>query len=401
MRAFLSRLQFVKMKDLLAFFPMIMGAILGQILKIKHPHIWLICERKTDARDNGYWFFKYMVQNHPEQEVVYAISSESVDYQKVASIGKVIEFGSLTHWIYYFAAEKNISSQKEGKPNAAVCFLLEVYLGLRNNRVYLKHGIVKDDMKWLYYDVSKINLICCAAKRECEFIQEHFGYSKDSVQLVGLCRFDNLMTPHEVKKQILVLPTWREWLGRVSRDTKKYESSEKMHETEYFRTWIGFMKNEELYKLLKEYGYKLVFYPHPSMQQYIELFDIGKNDFITIASKEKYDIQQLLMESALLITDYSSIYFDFAYMKKPLLYYQFDYEKYRKGQYQEGYFSYDKDAFGPVVKTQEDLIKCLQKQLSKDCKMEKEFVNRVDEFFTYRDKDNCKRTYTSIMNMKI
>ncbi|MDO5547857.1 MAG: CDP-glycerol glycerophosphotransferase family protein [Eubacteriales bacterium] len=399
MNAFFSRLKFVKGKDLLTVFPMILGVILAQFLKIRHPHMWLVCERKTDARDNGYWFFKYMVQNHPEQETIYAISSESVDYPKVAKLGKVIEFGTLKHWMYYFAAEKNISSQKEGKPNAALCFLLEVYLNFRKNRVYLKHGIIKDDMKWIYYNVSKINLVCCAAKRECEYIREKFGYPNDYIQLVGLCRFDNLLTEHEVKKQILVLPTWREWLGRVSSDTKKYETAERMEDTEYFRTWIGFLQNDELHQTLKKAGYSLLFYPHPSMQQYLKLFDIGANDLITIASKDKYDIQQLLMESALLITDYSSIYFDFAYMKKPLLYYQFDYNKYREGQYQEGYYSYDTDAFGPVVANQDDVLEWLKKQLENDCIMETEYENKVDSFFAFRDKNNCERTYYAIKSM--
>lgn len=400
MNSFFSRLKFVKTKDLIAVFPMLLGAILGQFAKIKHPHMWLICERKTDARDNGYWFFKYMVENHPEQETVYAISHDSADYLKVKNIGKVIEFGSLKHWIYYFAAEKNVSSQKEGKPNAAVCFVLEVYLGIRKNRVYLKHGIIKDDMKWIYYNVSKINLLCCAAKREQKYIQDKFGYPEDHVQLVGLCRFDNLLTEHDTKKQILVLPTWREWLGRVSSDMKKFETAERMEDTEYFKTWIGFLKNPELHKMLDEFEYSLLFYPHPSMQQYLKLFDIGKQNRITIASKEKYDIQQLLMESSLLITDYSSIYFDFAYMKKPLIYYQFDYEKYRAGQYQEGYYVYSKDAFGPVVRTEAEILSWLRRQLLMDCKMESEYESKVDCFFAYHDNKNCERTYLAIKEMK-
>ena len=399
MNAFFSRLKFVKPTDILAIFPMILGVVLGQFLKIKHPHVWLVCERKTDARDNGYWFFKYMVENHPDQETVYAISSKSVDYPKVSKLGKVIEFGSLKHWIYYFAAEKNISSQKEGKPNAALCFLLEVYLGFRKNRVYLKHGIIKDDMRWIYYDVSKINLLCCAAQRECHYIRNNFGYPEENVQLVGLCRFDNLLTPHKVKKQILVLPTWREWLGRVSSDIKKYESVKKIEDTEYFKTWLSFLQNETLHQLLLDFGYTLLFYPHPSMQQYLKLFDNGASKLITIASKEKYDIQQLLMESSMLITDYSSIFFDFAYMKKPLLYYQFDYDKYRAGQYQEGYYSYEKDAFGPVVEKQNEVLSWLKKQLSDDCVMEAIYEKKVDNFFAFRDRNNCERTYHAINKM--
>ena len=41
-----------------------------------------------------------------------------------------------------------------------------------------------------------------------------------------------------------------------------------------------------------------------------------------------------------MITDYSSVFFDFSYMRKPVIFYQFDEKKFRKAQYAEGYFSY-------------------------------------------------------------
>ena len=46
-----------------------------------------------EARDNGYWFFKYLREKHPEQSCVYAIKKKSVDYQKVAKLGRTVEYG--------------------------------------------------------------------------------------------------------------------------------------------------------------------------------------------------------------------------------------------------------------------------------------------------------------------
>ena len=89
--------------------------------------MWLVCEEYNEARDNGYWLYKYIRKAHPEQDVVYAINKESVDYEKIKNLGEVIQYGSIKHWAYYLAASINISSQKGGKPNAAVCYLLEVY----------------------------------------------------------------------------------------------------------------------------------------------------------------------------------------------------------------------------------------------------------------------------------
>ena len=150
--------------------------------------------------------------------------------------------------------------------------------------------------------------------------------TKKSVVLTGLCRFDHLLSEHKVKKQILIMPTMREWLRTISSDTLKFEKSALFTESEYFITWKSLIESDELNHLLDNSGIDLVFYPHPAMQKYIDEFKIESNR-ITVANARDYDMQQLLMESAALITDYSSIYFDFAYMQKPLLYYQFDYEK--------------------------------------------------------------------------
>ena len=352
-----------------------------------------------EARDNGYWFFKYMREEHPEQECVYVIDVKSPDYDKVKSLGEVIPFCGFKHWLYYFTAEKNISSQKGGKPNAALCFILEVYFGMIRNRVYLKHGIIKDDMKWVYYDVTKMSLFICAAYEEYNMIKEKFGYPRGSVVLTGLCRFDNLLTPHTVKRQILVMPTQREWLRVISSDTMKFEKTLKFEESEYFKTWSSLLANKKLAAVLERNNVQLLFYPHAAMQQYVRLFE-SASERIIIANRQKYDVQELLMESALLITDYSSVFMDFAYMRKPLVYYHFDYEKYRQGQYQEGYFSYRDNGFGPVVELEDKLIMEIEKVASLNFKMEPQYVQRTENFFAYHDTHNCERVYKAIINMK-
>lgn len=395
LKQFTMRLKFVKVKDIVSVFPMIIGFAGSIPLRLFRRNIWLICERENEARDNGYWFFKYVIENHPEIDAVYAINKHGIDYLKVRELGKTIQFGSIIHWMYYFAAKKNISSQKEGKPNAALCYILEVYLGARKNRYYLKHGIIKDAMRWIYYDVSKLTMLCTASKREQQYIQENFGYKPEAVKLVGLCRYDNLLSPHQIKRQILVMPTMREWLRVISSDTKKYEGTDDFTKSEYYLTWSGLLLSPQLQLLLEKYNIDLVFYPHPTMQKYIGNFSVDCKR-ITIASAGQYDMQELLMESALLITDYSSIYFDFAYMGKPIVYYQFDYEKYRKGQYQEGYFSYQKDGFGPIAYDSESLLKEIEKVLENNLEMDLEYKNRTSSFFAFRDRDNCLRTFEAI-----
>lgn len=395
---FKSRLKFVTWKDIVQIFPAFFGYIVSLIARNWHNNVWLICERGSDARDNGYWFFKYLCENHPEIESIYAINKNSADYNKVKSLGKVIEFGSLKHWIYYWLAKRNVSSAKEGKPNAALCFIFEVYCGARKNRAYIRHGICKDDQKWVYYDVTKMNMFACSAKREFDFVSEKFGYPKGYVQLTGLCRFDNLLRPHKEKRQILVMPTMREWLRVTSSNTLKYEKSIKFQDSEYFKTWSHLLASKDLKNILESHNISLLFFPHASMQKYLKYFK-SNSKYIVIADAETYDVQLLLMESSILITDYSSIFFDFAYMKKPAIYYQFDYEKYRRGQYQEGYFSYKNDGFGEVVADEKTLLSELVKILNNRMIMTDKYQKRVDTFFAFHDDLNCERTYQAIFNM--
>ena len=62
------------------------------------------------------------------------------------------------------------------------------------------------------------------------------------------------------------------------------------------------------------------------------------------------DIPQLLLTAGVLVTDFSSVSMDFVYMEKPILYFQFDRDDFRKGHQSVGYFDYDRDGFGPVAR---------------------------------------------------
>ncbi|MBQ8620801.1 MAG: CDP-glycerol glycerophosphotransferase family protein [Oscillospiraceae bacterium] len=358
--------------------------------------MWLVCERADEARDNGYWFYKYVREKYPEQDCVYAIRKDSPDYGKVAGIGgEIIEFGSFRHWVYYLSADINISSQKEGKPNAAVCYLLEIYGIRKNRRVYLKHGIVKDDLNWHYYDVMKVWLYTCAAQREYDYCRERFRYPDDCIVLTGLCRYDNLVRNNAAEDYVLILPTSREWLARPISEYQKYDNVFDFANTEYYRCWAGFLTDERFLSQLREKKMKAVFFLHPNMQKYKEHFS-GLSDEIVISDNAKDDLQTLMKHAALMITDYSSVYFDFAYMKKPLLYYQFDYEKYREGHYQEGYFSYEADGFGKVCHSTHSLTQAVLEIAENGFEMPEAYRRRADAFFAFSDDQNCERICQAI-----
>ena len=73
---------------------------IGRIAKVlfpKYRDVWIVSERGSDARDNGYHFFKYIRENHPEIKAYYIIEKKSADYHKVAKLGNIVKYKSLKH----------------------------------------------------------------------------------------------------------------------------------------------------------------------------------------------------------------------------------------------------------------------------------------------------------------
>ena len=399
MRRFLQKLQYVKLKDILSVFTMLTAYPYAVFLKRKRPHIWLFCEDRNEARDNGFWLYRYTCCNHPEIDAVYAIETHSPDYKKVKRVhGEVVPWGGLRHWAYYLAAEKNISSQKDGKPNAALCYLLEVY-GLRSNkRAFLQHGITHNDTKFLYYKNTKMSLFVCGARKEYEYIRKTFGYPEDVVQLLGFARYDGLHHMDVKRGQILIMPSWRKSIATPAHFQKRMDTAEKFITTDYYRAWKGILDDGEFRDMIHSYGLRVIFYPHRCMQRFLSYFQTDDPN-IVLADSSEYDVQNLLKESAFLITDYSSVAMDFAYMKKPLIYYQFDKETFVNEQYGKGYFSYERDGFGPVEYEIGGVRRVLRNYIENGFVMEEKYQNRRDDFFDMYDINNCERNYQAVLKM--
>lgn len=359
----------------------------------RHKRIWLISERGVDARDNGYWFFRYLKETHPEIEAYYIISADSPDREKLKEWGTdLLDYRSLRHYVMLWRASVLVSTHVQG-------YFPFVGLGLWVKKVFpayrkkchidLKHGIVKDHMAFLDYSNTQLDLIIAGAKPEYEcFIVDH-KYPIDHVVLTGLCRYDQLVNTAQ-HCQLLLMPTWREWL---------YKEHDFI-QSEYVQTYVSLLSNPRLHQLLDQYNMDLVFYPHHEVQKHIEYFKQhcqGKH--IIIADKKHYDVQQLLKESDILITDYSSVYFDVAYMEKPVVYYLFDYEQYRSEHYAEGWYDY-REGLGIVTYTEEECIAQIEALLQHQCKMPAIYEQRARKLFPYRDRDNCKRVYEAIVKLE-
>jgi CDP-glycerol glycerophosphotransferase (TagB/SpsB family) len=107
------------------------------------------------------------------------------------------------------------------------------------------------------------------------------------------------------------------------------------------------------------------------------------------------------MTTSLLITDYSSVFFDVAYMNKPIVFYHFDYDEFRQKHLSEGYFSYEKDGMGPIAHDEKELIDLILDSYSDQGFYTKDrYVERTKRFFPLQDADNCQRIYDEIKSVE-
>lgn len=345
--------------------------------------IWIINERGYDARDNGYHFFKYVSEKHPEIRCYYAIHKKSADYKNVKQFKRVIEQGSLKHIYLFSCASAKISSQVNGfAPNKYYAKYMQKH-HLQGKNIGLKHGIFKNIHKNYFKENSHLDLIIAGAKPEYEFIKNNFHFESSEVAYCGLARFDNL---HDVsvKQQILVMPTFRIPLVDVS--------NEEFLNSDYYKKWFSVL--EQLDKCDKT----VIFYIHAMFQRFVPLFE-GEFKNVLIAKFNDYDVQTLLKESALLVTDYSSVYFDFAYMKKPVVFYQFDEEYFYKYHYEKGYFDYRRDGFGRVCIEESECLKEISRLIEHKFKLDEIYQSRLDGFFELNDDKNCERIFNEIVKI--
>ena len=386
---YLRKSKDVRGRDYLSFFPMIFALICSPFCAGKYKDVWAVSERPDEARDNGYHFFRYMRKHHPEQPCVYVCDSSCADYIKVKELGEIIQPGSIRHWLIYFRASYLISSQYFA-PNGYMVKLIERLRLFRPKHVCLQHGITKDMAEFLLASHRNAEYFIAGAKPEFDFMRENFGYPEGTMQYTGFARFDALHDFTVNPGQILVMPTWRKWL-RFRSETHS-DAGMDIASSEYVSRWKELLCGEDFIRMIDQYHLNVVFYAHPNMKGRLNPFSIVDKR-IRVADPRQEDLQELLKSSAMLITDYSSVFFDIVYMKKPVIFYQFDEEKFRKYHYKQGWFDYKKTSFGSVCYSSGEVITELKQIIDGGFVVSDEYLAEHGKVFPKYDKNNCERIY--------
>lgn len=367
-------------------------------LRKKSKPIWLFVDRTDRADENAEVLFEFLQQTEAKNKyrLYFAIAEDSEDYQRVKEYGKVLDYGSEEYKKVFLAADKLISSQW-------AFWLLnpfgedrEYYQDLIASKfVFLQHGIILNDSSaWGYRNKRNIRLFVTSAEKEYNSILSgNYGYKENEIILTGLPRYDRLN--NRPQRVVLFMPTWRKNMNlNAEKGSYKLEYSDSFAESEYFAFYNALINDSRILDSFSKNGYIGKFVIHPLFANYAKCFQ--GNSIISIQDLP-FSYRDLFEEGALMITDYSSVSMDFAYLSKPIIYSQFDKESfYRDHTCTQGYFSYDNDGFGPVCTSYETTVQAILEYINNDCVMEDKYVNRVKQFFAFTDQNNCNRIYKAI-----
>lgn len=373
-----------------------------EALKQKDKEIWLISDRVNEAGDNGEALFDYIQGLHlTDVDCYFVMSEESPDFARMQQKGEVVPYKSRKHLLLTLLADKVISSHGDE-------FVRNVFWGSKMavkdicsyKYVFLQHGITKDDISsWLNKYQKNIALFVTSAKQEYESILNgNYYYTDKEVKLLGFPRYDKLIQDAEPMKQILFAPTWRHYLAvDADKETGIRPYNKLFKESEYYQFYQEIISDERLLTKMHELGYTGKFIIHPALRT--NGTDFIGNDAIEIVN-ENVVYKKEFIENAVMLTDYSSVAFDFAYLKKPVVYTQFDKEDMFKNHiYEVGYWDYETMGFGPVCYDKDAVVDELVHLMERSCMIEDEYLKRIEGFYYRFDQKNCERVYQAIREL--
>ncbi len=371
---------------------------------------WVLLDRHEQAKDNAEHLYRYLKNKRPEVNAWFVLERTSPDWDRLERDGfRLVARGSLLWRLLLVHAAHVISSHvnvefTDPLPKAYYPGLTPGY-----RFTFLQHGVTKDDLsRWL--NPKRIHLLATVTEPEFRSFTADgtpYVFTEREVQRTGFPRHDRLlalssrMDAAQVD-QILVMPTWRRSLTEaLPEDMSPEARTDAFLASDYAQHWVGLLRSPALKALAERSGSRLVLlpHPHPGMADYLRA--AGLPGYVEVLDWKDIDVQDVIARSRMLVTDYTSVAFDVALLGKPVAYYQFDRrEFFSSGHlFRRGYFDYDRDGFGPVAHTQEELLAALEELADRGFAPDEDTVRRIEETFGERRGDSCYRVYKAITRL--
>jgi glycosyltransferase involved in cell wall biosynthesis len=366
---------------------------------------WVLMDRIHDADDSGEHLFRYLRAHRPDINAWFVVEKGTPDWRRLRpEYGRRVVAHDSWRWLVLMLNCINLISSHVDRPVHRPHRVMQLLKGRRTpwRFSFLQHGVIKDDLsQWL--NPKAVHLFVTSTVGEQASIVGDgtaYTYTTREAKLIGLPRFDRLLAAVdevEGRDLVLIAPTWRQWLmPPLQLGSQRRELNEDFLETGYARNWLGLLRSPELAAVCHERGLTLGFLPHPNLQSMHEL--VALPDHVRPLSFTDGNVQQLFARSALLVTDYSSMAFNAAYLDRAVVYFQFDADLVRGGGHvgRAGYFDYERDGFGPVVSTLPEAIDAISASLERGGVPTEQYLKRNADTFLLRDGKCCERATAAI-----
>lgn len=368
---------------------------------------WVLMDRIHDAGDSGEVLFRRLRSHHPEINAWFVIEQGTADWTRLRrEFGRRVVAHGTAEWMALMAHCVNLLSSHADLPLINPPAVRE-FTEPTWRFVFLQHGVIKDDLSsWLTH--KDISLFVTSTPAELASVAGDgtaYPFTTKEVKLTGLPRFDRLREigqtfgPDE-RDLLLVAPTWRVWLvGGITPESQRRETSSTILDSDFVQQWLNLLRSPELEALCEEHGVRLGFLPHPNLQALLPMLDLPEH--VTPLSYDGADVQEYFARARVLLTDYSSIAFNAAYLNRPVVYFQFDVDQVTKGGHvgRAGYFSYERDGFGPVTASTQDAVSAVRDALVHGPDPQPTYQGRIEATFPDRDGNCCERVIAAVLEL--
>ena len=348
----------------------------------------------SDSKYKDYqfiWFFKpeevnkYDFLNKNRNTKV--VSKNSKDYEKYLHIGK--------YWFFNFKIADYIMPKKDqvftqcwhGTPLKRLGFDLTHYDNQLNTVKEMRKRYKVETEKFSYF-ISP-SAYASGVFRSAWNLKE-FG-KNDIIIEKGYPRNDFLFKYTEndvleIKKRIL---------GEDIKD-KKIILYAPTYRANQHESGVGYVYKEEVdfEKMREKLGeeFIILFRPHYFVAS---VFNFDKYKGFVYNASDVDDINDLYVISDMLITDYSSVFFDYANLKRPMIFYMYDLDYYRD-ESNGFYFDVEENLPGKIVKTDDDLIDEIIR-VSKEFKYDEKYKQFNEKFNYLDDGEASKRVVETVI----
>jgi CDP-glycerol glycerophosphotransferase (TagB/SpsB family) len=366
---------------------------------------WFFVDKVYKAGDSAEYLFRYASGQSDGIAKDYVVDESSADYARLAADGyRPVRAGTLRHLLSFLNADLVFAS------NSTVCSLNGLkswrsgpFKGLIHfDTVCVQHGLSVQNIAVAQnrlVDNTRVYLLASRVEKD-NLSRPVYAYDDypDALHLTGLPRYDGLVA--DDRRRILIHPTWRMQFATpvITHEGEARPYNPAFKDSAYFRVYSSLISNEELLACARETGYDITYVLHPIASSQVD--DFPRNDHVEIiGASGPLDYEEVLSQASLMVTDYSGVQFDFAYMRKPVVYYH-------PGElpphYEEGAFRYATMAFGEICEDEQRLVDLLCDYMRSGCRMKPEFSERVEDFFVHGDRHNCQRSYRAALDyMKV